>query len=197
MRRTLPSHQKGNQSLKRILELAVALVLAFVLLIPGLLIWLWVKVSSPGPALFRQLRVGRNQQSFTLYKFRTMAFGAPQAPTHEVSAEQVTSAGRVLRGLKLDEIPQLINVLKGDMSLVGPRPCLTSQSQLIAERQKRGVFAVRPGITGLAQVRGVDMSNPARLAEIDAEYCQTQSFFRDLRILAATFTRRALADRVE
>ena len=126
-----------------------------------------VKVTSPGPAFFVQPRVGRKERRFHCIKFRTMAVGAPVAGTHEVSASYVTALGRTLRRFKIDELPQLLNVLRGEMSIVGPRPCLPSQVELIEERRKRGVFEARPGITGPAQVKGVDMSVPAELAELD------------------------------
>lgn len=122
--------------------------------------------------LFRQERVGRNQKPFTLIKFRTMRPDIASVPTHLVRASDVTKLGHFLRRTKLDELPQLWNVLKGEMSLVGPRPCLFSQHELIAERESRGVFLVRPGITGLAQINGVDMSTPKLLAELDARMLQ-------------------------
>jgi len=121
-----------------------------------------------GAPLFFQTRVGRNQKPFTLVKLRTMRSGTAEVATHLADEAAVTRWGRFLRRSKLDELPQLWNVLKGDMSLVGPRPCLFSQTELIEERAKRGVFAARPGITGLAQISGIDMSTPRLLAETDA-----------------------------
>jgi len=108
----------------------------------------------------------------------------------------VTPLGRWLRRLKLDELPQLWNVLRGDMSLVGPRPCLPSQTELIAERRARGVYALRPGITGVAQVAGVDMSDPPRLAALDATYLATVSAAADLRLLLATVRGAGRGDRI-
>jgi O-antigen biosynthesis protein WbqP len=122
-----------------------------------------VRAESPGRAFFAQKRVGRNECIFTCYKLRTMFADTKHLPTHQTSATSVTRVGAVLRRLKLDELPQLYNVLRGEMSLVGPRPCLPSQTALIDARKQRGVFNVRPGITGLAQVQGVDMSDPERL----------------------------------
>jgi O-antigen biosynthesis protein WbqP len=115
-----------------------------------------------------------------------MYSGTANLPTHQVKASAVTSLGELLRRFKVDELPQLWNVLLGDMSLVGPRPCLPSQTELVEARKRLGVFAVRPGITGLAQVSGVDMSDANRLAEIDAQYVRTQSFVGDLRLVWAT-----------
>ncbi len=150
------------------------------------LVGLVVTLSSPGPALFRQPRVGKDERQFVCYKFRTMYLGTKQSGSHEISPRAVTSVGSILRALKLDELPQLWNVLLGEMSLVGPRPCLPTQTRLIAERRKRGVFAIRPGVTGLAQVQGVDMSQPARLAEIDQDYIRTRSLGMDVRLILKT-----------
>jgi O-antigen biosynthesis protein WbqP len=146
-------------------------VLSFLGLFVGapilLLLWIlgWLDTGSP---LFRQERVGRNQKPFTLVKFRTMRPDTASVATHLADASAVTKLGHFLRRSKLDELPQLWNVLKGEMSLVGPRPCLFSQSELIDERESRGVFNARPGVTGLAQINGIDMSTPRLLAETDA-----------------------------
>lgn len=120
-----------------------------------------------GSPLFRQVRVGRHQKEFVLVKFRTMRPDAPHVASHLADTDAITGLGRFLRRSKLDELPQLWNVLTGDMSLVGPRPCLFNQKELIAERAARGVFDFRPGITGLAQVNKIDMSTPQLLAETD------------------------------
>jgi lipopolysaccharide/colanic/teichoic acid biosynthesis glycosyltransferase len=132
-----------------------------------LLLWL-AGLFLIGPPLFLQTRVGRHQKSFVLVKFRTMKPGTASVASHLVDGSSITPWGRFLRRTKLDELPQLWNVLKGEMSLVGPRPCLFNQQELVRERAERGVFEARPGITGLAQVRGIDMSTPALLAETDA-----------------------------
>ena len=120
-----------------------------------------------GCPFFKQIRVGQNQQPFTLIKFRTMVIGTQSVGTHLVDPSSITRLGRFLRKTKLDELPQLLNVLLGQMSLVGPRPCLPNQTELIQERVKRGVFEVRPGITGVAQVNDIDMSTPRKLARYD------------------------------
>lgn len=173
-------------SLKRILDI-VAACASLIFLSPLMAIAaVFVRQSSPGPAIFSQQRVGRNEQIFTCYKFRTMHVGTAQRATHEISQNAVTPAGAFLRRFKIDELPQLWNVLRGEMSLVGPRPCLPVQKELIEERRKRGVYALRPGITGLAQIQGIDMSNPKRLAEIDADYLKRQSFGLDLGIIIRT-----------
>jgi O-antigen biosynthesis protein WbqP len=151
-----------------------------------LIVVIAIRLQSSGPAIFRQIRVGKNGRLFTCYKLRTMYSGTANLPTHEVQASSVTALGEYLRRFKIDELPQLCNVLVGDMSLVGPRPCLPSQTDLIAARRQLGVLAVRPGITGLAQVNGVDMSDANRLAEIDAQYVRTQSLTGDFRLIVAT-----------
>lgn len=167
----------------------VTLPALVVLAVPMLLIAVAVKRTSPGPALFRQTRVGRNGQPFTLIKFRTMATGTASVPTHDVAPTAMTPIGAALRRSKFDELPQLWNVIKGEMSLVGPRPCLPSQTALIAARRARGVDRMRPGITGLAQVMGIDMRMPERLARIDALYGRTLTCRRDLALLVRTVTR--------
>jgi lipopolysaccharide/colanic/teichoic acid biosynthesis glycosyltransferase len=159
------------------------------------LLWVWGWFESRSP-LIRQVRVGKDQQPFELVKFRTMRLGTANLPTHLVDASAVTPFGRFLRRSKLDELPQLWNVLKGEMSLVGPRPCLPSQTQLIDERERFGVFAVRPGITGLAQLTGVDMSEPRRLAEVDGQMVSTLSLGLYFRCVIATALGRGWGDRV-
>ncbi|MDN3639973.1 sugar transferase [Simiduia curdlanivorans] len=134
---------------------------------PILLVVFVLGLFDTGSPLFLQKRVGRNQRPFTLVKFRTMSVDTASVASHLASAASITKMGAFLRKTKLDELPQLWNVLKGDMSLVGPRPNLFNQEELISERSKLGVYDVRPGITGLAQVQNIDMSTPKLLAETD------------------------------
>ena len=172
--------------MQRAVDIALSL-LGLLVLWPFLLAaLLLVRVTSPGPALFRQQRIGRNQRPFVCYKIRTMRTGTAETPTHLAPENAVTPVGRILRASKLDEFPQLYNVVVGDMSLVGPRPCLPSQEALIAARTERGVFDVRPGVTGLAQVMGVDMTDAERLAAVDADYIRTRTMCGDFRLLLAT-----------
>lgn len=172
--------------MKRVLDLGGAL-LGLLLLWPlAFLIGVAIKLDSPGPVLFSQNRVGRKERIFRCHKFRSMHVAAPERPTHESLPCDITRVGRFLRRTKLDELPQLFNVLVGDMSLVGPRPCLPTQTILIAARRRFGVNAMRPGITGLAQVNGVDMSEPERLASIDAVYVSDPSILTDLRLILAS-----------
>jgi lipopolysaccharide/colanic/teichoic acid biosynthesis glycosyltransferase len=148
-------------------------------------VWLlgWFENTSP---LFFQTRVGRRQKSFVLVKFRTMRPDTASVATHLVDVSAVTGIGRFLRRTKLDELPQLWNVIKGDMSLVGPRPCLFNQEELIVERARRGVFDARPGITGLAQIQGIDMSTPELLAKTDAEMLKSLKLIDYFRFIFLT-----------
>ena len=135
---------------------------------PVLLVIYLVGLFDTGSPLFRQERVGRNQKPFILVKFRTMRVGTASVASHLADVQAITPMGQFLRRTKLDELPQLWNVLWGDMSLVGPRPGLFNQQELLRARQQHGVFKARPGITGLAQVSGIDMSTPELLAQTDA-----------------------------
>lgn len=157
--------------------------------------WVLVKTGSPGPGIFAQDRVGKGGKVFTCYKFRSMRTGTRQAGTHEISESAVTPVGAFMRKTKIDELPQIWNILKGELSLIGPRPCLPVQERLVAERGKRGVLEVLPGITGLAQIQGIDMSDPVRLARKDAEYIARRGLVLDLKILLATFTGKGQGDR--
>ncbi|MCA3174199.1 MAG: sugar transferase [Burkholderiales bacterium] len=153
----------------------------------------WLDTRAP---LFRQQRVGRHQKPFVLVKFRTMRPDTASVATHLADASAITPLGHFLRRTKLDELPQLWNVLKGEMSLVGPRPCLYNQTELIAERAVRGVFEVRPGITGLAQIQGIDMSIPKRLAETDAEMLREMNLSAYFKYIFQTLCGAGRGDRV-
>lgn len=159
------------------------------------LLWIagWFDTGLP---LFRQQRVGRFQKPFILMKFRTMRPDTASVATHLADVSAVTRLGFFLRRTKLDELPQLWNVLKGEMSLVGPRPCLLSQVELIAERDSRGVFDARPGVTGLAQTKGIDMSTPELLAETDAQMLQEMSLTVYFRYIFQTATGSGSGDRI-
>jgi len=135
---------------------------------PLLIFIFFIGLFENGSPLFIQKRVGQKLESFSLIKFRTMPKGVRSAGTHLIKDIKLSSFGFFLRRTKIDEIPQLLNVFLGDMSLVGPRPCLFNQRKLIKERKKRGVFKVKPGITGLAQIKGIPMEPPTLLAKTDA-----------------------------
>jgi lipopolysaccharide/colanic/teichoic acid biosynthesis glycosyltransferase len=168
-----------------------------VLFCPIVLILIAIGLCETGSPLFLQTRVGRRKKPFTLIKLRTMLPDTASVPTHMVDVAAVTTFGRFLRRTKLDELPQLWNVLKGEMSLVGPRPCLFSQHELIEARDALGVFEARPGITGLAQISGVDMSSPALLAEIDAKMLGALDAGSYFRCILLTIAGRGKGDRIK
>jgi O-antigen biosynthesis protein WbqP len=154
----------------------------------------WIDTGAP---LFRQQRVGRYQKPFILVKFRTMRLDTASVATHMADASAVTKLGRFLRRTKLDELPQLWNVLKGEMSLVGPRPCLFNQTELITERESRGVFGARPGITGMAQINGIDMSTPKLLADTDAQMLKEMALLAYFKYIFKTVTGSGRGDRIK
>jgi len=164
--------------------------------LPVLLLIYVVGLFDTGSPLFRQERVGRNQKPFILVKFRTMSMDTASVATHLANSSSITRVGQFLRKTKLDELPQLWNVLKGEMSLVGPRPGLFNQEELTEERAKRGVFEVRPGITGLAQVNEIDMSTPVLLAETDQRMIQSLTVGDYFKYILMTVTGKGAGDRI-
>jgi O-antigen biosynthesis protein WbqP len=161
-------------------------LLGLIILSP-LLILLWIAgLFENGSPLYKQQRIGYNQKLFFLIKFRTMPMGTKSAATHLIDNSIVTTFGIFLRRTKFDEIPQLWNVLKGEMSLVGPRPCLLNQKKLINERKKRGVFQIKPGITGLSQIKGITMKHPTLLAKTDLEMIKQLNVFNYFYYIGAT-----------
>lgn len=179
----------------RLFDIVFALV-GLLLGLPVLLLITLIGFFDTGSPLFRQERVGHHKKPFTLVKFRTMKRSTASVASHLARADDITRLGRFLRRTKLDELPQLWNVLKGEMSLVGPRPCLFSQQELIAEREQRGVLAARPGITGLAQLNDIDMSTPVLLAETDAEMLQNLSLRAYFQYILMTMAGKGTGDRV-
>jgi lipopolysaccharide/colanic/teichoic acid biosynthesis glycosyltransferase len=163
---------------------------------PILFILYFLGLFDTGSPMFRQERVGRFQQPFMLIKFRTMKMNTASVASHLANSGSITRFGIFLRRTKLDELPQLWNVLLGDMSLVGPRPCLFNQAELISERVARSVFNVRPGITGLAQVSNIDMSTPKLLAKIDALMLQNMNLSSYFKYIFMTISGKGVGDRV-
>ncbi len=161
-----------------------------------LLVWIAVRLESSGPGIFVQDRVGLGGKVFKCYKFRSMRDGTQQVGTHEISAAEVTAVGHILRKTKLDELPQAWNILCNEMSLVGPRPCLPVQAELVGLRMDSGVLGIKPGISGLAQINGIDMSDPARLVSYDLRYKMLRSLLLDLRVMLATATGRGQGDKI-
>ena len=172
---------------KRSLDICVSLIASLVLLPVFLVIGIVIRLSSKGPAIFRQLRAGRGAKPFTLYKFRTMRAGAePFGPSPKSGADpRLTKIGRFLREHSLDELPQLFNVLKGDMTLVGPRPLYVSQIPEWNDRQKRRLL-VKSGLTGLAQVSGRGALTIEEKLELDVQYVERANFWLDITLLLAT-----------
>lgn len=184
--RAVSTAVSGIPIVKRAFDLALCLALLPICSLICLAALPFIYFDTRATPIFLQRRVGRDLRPFRLVKLRTMRADTQHLASHQVSAAQITPSGRWLRRWKIDELPQLLNVLTGSMSLVGPRPCLPTQHELIAERQRRGVLALQPGITGPGQVAGVDMSAPSRLAEIDSTYIGPWSLRRDVGLLFAT-----------
>ena len=174
--------------MKKILDILLSFLAIVVLGIPMLLIALAIKINDPGPAIFKQKRVGKGKTLFTLYKFRSMKVSTPDIPTHllENPEQYITSVGKFLRRTSLDELPQLFNILTQKMSIVGPRPALWNQEDLIALRDQYGANDVLPGLTGWAQINGRDELELEQKARLDGEYVENIRFSFDCRCLFAT-----------
>ena len=179
----------------RILDIIFSL-LGLLLALPLIFLILLIGYFDNGSPLFFQQRVGKHRVPFTLVKFRTMTLNTQSVGTHLADPASITRLGHFLRRTKLDELPQLVNVILGDMSLVGPRPCLPNQLELIDERDRRGVYAARPGITGLAQINHVDMSTPKKLALYDSLMLRHLNPRHYLCLIAATALGRGRGDRI-
>ena len=184
---------------KRLTDLVLALLGLMVLLIPFVVIAVGIYIDDPGEVLFTQYRVGRRGKRFKLYKFRTMKMDTPKyLSTRDVSDPNgyITRIGHLLRKYSIDELPQLINVVKGDMSLVGPRPLITDEYEIHAMRMRFGVYSIRPGLTGLAQVHGRDLVSPADKVRWDVTYLQNFGMWEDIKILVATIPKILGAENV-
>ena len=182
---------------KRIIDFILALI-AFVMLSPIFLaIAIWIKVDSPGPVFFKQKRVGINKSFFDIYKFRTMRTDTPKdMPTHLLNDAEsfITKSGAFLRKTSLDELPQLINIIKGEMTIIGPRPALWNQDDLVVERDKYQANDVLPGLTGWAQINGRDELEIPVKAKLDGEYVENMSFVFDLKCFFGTIFSIAKSD---
>lgn len=174
---------------KRFFDIVLSLCGIIVFALPMLIIAIAIKIDSKGPVIFKTQRVGKNCKSFKFYKFRSMRTDAPKdcAP-RLLQQDYVTKLGKFLRKTSLDELPQMFCILKGDMSIIGPRPAGISETDLVSEREKYGANAVLPGLTGLAQVRGRDVlaSHPEEKAKVDGEYVEKITFWKDLKIFFLT-----------
>lgn len=180
------------KNLKRIIDFIVALI-ALIILLPFLIVFaIIIKLESKGPIFFKQKRVGKNKKYFMIYKFRTMRTDTPKdMPTHMLkNAESyITRFGKIMRKTSIDELPQIINILKGEMSIVGPRPALWNQDDLIEERDKYGANDVLPGLTGWAQVNGRDELEIPVKAKFDGEYVDKMSLIFDMKIFFKTIVK--------
>ena len=159
-------------------------------------IYFLISLEKNNSPLFLQERLGKNKKKFTLVKFRTMRIDTKNCATHLVNPNKVTKIGRFLRKTKLDEIPQLWNVLKGDMSMVGPRPCLTNQKELITKRENLMLYKMKPGITGIAQIKKIDMSNPNKLVNIESQMMLNFNLYFYFYCLILTFVGIGFGDRI-
>ncbi len=174
--------------MKRMFDLLLSLLVAIIFLLPVSVVALAVRLSSPGPVLYWSDRVGKNNLIFQMPKFRSMRVGAPAVATHLLSNPDIwlTPIGSFLRKSSLDELPQLLSIIKGDMSFVGPRPALFNQHDLIEQRTRAGVHILMPGLTGWAQINGRDeLPIPDKVA-LDVEYLNQRSFFFDVKIILMT-----------
>ncbi|MBI1295534.1 sugar transferase [bacterium] len=172
---------------KRLLDIVLAGGALLVLSPVILLIYLAIRLEDSGPALFRQQRVGQFGNLFTVLKFRSMPVNTANVPSAQAKTLTVTRTGAFIRRTNLDELPQLLNILRGDMSLVGPRPALNSQRDLCARREALGVFLCKPGLTGLAQIHAYDNMPDAEKVQWDAQYCANLSLKIDIEIVLRTF----------
>ena len=177
----------------RIFDL-VAAIFGLLVLSPLFLLVIIIGFFETGSPLFSQVRVGRNMKPFLLFKFRTMPVDTPSVASHLTKDVRITAFGSFLRRTKIDELPQLWNVLKGDMSLVGPRPNLFNQDELVEARANKDVYAVRPGITGLAQIQNIDMSNPVKLASTDSMMIKGMTLKNYVLYIAMTVTGSGVGD---
>jgi len=180
----------------RILDIIFSLF-GLIVTLPFLLVLFIIGLFDTGSPIFRQVRIGCNKKPFTLVKFRTMKVDTVSVASHLASSASITPFGNFLRKTKLDEFPQLWNVLKGEMSLVGPRPGLFNQQELTEEREAKNVYDVRPGITGEAQVNEIDMSTPKLLAKTDAKMIRELNLANYLKFILQTVTGKGSGDRVK
>jgi lipopolysaccharide/colanic/teichoic acid biosynthesis glycosyltransferase len=182
---------------KKTVDLSFVIIVAIFFWWLLCIIWLTIKLSSRGPGIFVQKRVGRHEKLFKCYKFRTMGINTENVGTHEIDSKNITKIGKFLRSSKLDELPQIINILRGELSLVGPRPGLPTQKQLKSYRKARQVYSVLPGITGLSQINNIDMSTPQKIAEWDNRYVCMRSIPSELDIILKTLFGRGQGDKVK
>jgi lipopolysaccharide/colanic/teichoic acid biosynthesis glycosyltransferase len=188
---------KSFKIFKKVLDLSFVITVILFFWWAFIILWLAIRLSSRGAAIFAQQRIGKNGLLFKCYKFRTMDIGTENVGTHEVNKNSITSVGKFLRSSKLDELPQIINIIRGELSLVGPRPGLPNQTELFEARKLRDVYKVLPGITGLSQINNIDMSTPNKLAEWDNRYISLRSIPLEMKIIILTLFGRGSGDNVK
>lgn len=199
MKHELTAKQKRYIKVKRLLDFCMSLGACIILSPVLLILCIAIKADSKGPVLFKQKRVGIHKSYFPIYKFRTMRTDTPKdMPTHMLGnpEQYITKTGHFLRKSSLDELPQLLNILKGDMSFVGPRPALWNQDDLVAEREMYGANDVLPGLTGWAQINGRDELEIPVKAKLDGEYVKRMSLGFDIKCFLGTFSSVLKADGV-
>ena len=175
--------------IKRLLDIVFSMIGLVVCAVPMLIISVIIKIEDPGPALFTQKRVAKGKAYFILYKFRSMKLSTPHdTPTHLLTnpEQYLLKCGKIIRKLSIDELPQLFNILKGDMSIIGPRPALWNQFDLVEERDKYGANDIKPGLTGWAQINGRDEISMEEKVRLDGEYVQKMSFLFDVKCVIGT-----------
>lgn len=185
-----------QQAIQRTFDILLSFT-GILITLPLLLAIFILGLFDTGSPIYHQKRVGKNRHLFTLIKFRTMALNTRSVGTHLIDGSSVTKYGKFLRKTKLDELPQLFNVLLGQMSLVGPRPCLPSQVDLVKERQTRGIFMMKPGITGLGQIYNIDMSTPRKLARYDQLMLSHMSLKLYFQLVFSTAVGKGAGDRIK
>ena len=172
---------------KRLLDIFIVLVAITCLSSLMIIVALLIKTFDPGPIIFKQSRVGKDGVLFSFFKFRSMPINIGDLASNEVGLLRLTWVGKVIRRTNIDELPQLLNIIKGDMSIVGPRPPLSSQEELLIIRKNNNSLFTRPGLTGLAQVNSFDGMTVSQKAEYDGEYVKNITFFNDVKIILNTF----------
>ncbi|WP_062411057.1 MULTISPECIES: sugar transferase [Paenibacillus] len=184
--------------MKRLIDIVLSLLASLIFLPIFIIIAILIKLDSKGPIFFKQKRAGKNGSLFYIYKFRSMKVDTPNLATDKLNnpEEYITNLGKFIRKTSLDELPQLINILKGDMSIVGPRPALYNQYELIEARHQKGINCIRPGLTGYAQIMGRDFISDDQKVEYDKYYLDHMSLLLDLKILFLTFSKVIKAENV-
>ena len=184
-----------NITIFRLLDIFIASLAFFTFLPLIIFVYCLIYLENKSP-IFKQVRIGKNKSKFILIKFRTMKIGTESCATHLTDSSKITRLGGLLRKTKMDELPQLFNVIRGEMSLVGPRPCLPSQFELINIRSKYNLYNYLPGITGLAQIKGIDMSDPILISKTDCEMMSNMNLNKYFYYLLLTFFGNGFGDRV-